>query len=424
VALDDNGIRDVTMARKTKPSGSGNGAPKSGRDKRLSLMREIETLRHGRLFIAYVTSTRPGFEIQIADDVLPFIHKHLNAGAAKAAKGVDLFIHSNGGHGTTPWRIVNLIREYTKDFAVLVPHHAFSAATLIALGANKIIMHKMGCLGPIDPSVANPFNPAHPQNPGQLIPISVEDVSAYFTLIKDDIGVQHEDELIQAVIALTDKIHPLALGNVQRSHQQSRLIARKLLRKHMPEVEREHEIDQLIENLKSNLYFHGHPINRVEARADLNLKVEDASTALERSMWALYEEYSQELKIKDRFNPVHEWDIHQPEPAQVAAAPSTQEIVAQIQQLAQAGVGLGSGLSEEQLVDLAAALLPHVSGTRKSAASKVRLTNIKGAYVEAIDSSDVFVTDLTIERATVNTPAGPQDAVKQEVLWQRWQVEN
>src|SRR6266581_7845462 len=109
------------MARKTKPSGSGNGAPKNGRDKRLSLMREIETLRHGRLFIAYVTSTRPGFEIQIADDVLPFIHKHLNAGAAKAAKGVDLFIHSNGGHGTTPWRIVNLIREYTKDFAVLVP---------------------------------------------------------------------------------------------------------------------------------------------------------------------------------------------------------------------------------------------------------------------------------------------------------------
>jgi ATP-dependent protease ClpP protease subunit len=69
----------------------------------------------------------------MADDVLPFIHKGLEASKEMAAKGVDLFIHSNGGNGTTPWRIVNLIREYTKDFAVLVPNHAFSAATLLAL---------------------------------------------------------------------------------------------------------------------------------------------------------------------------------------------------------------------------------------------------------------------------------------------------
>jgi hypothetical protein len=231
------------------------------RERRTALINQIEAKRGGRALLAYVTSTRPGFEVQMADDILPFIHQGLEAAKEKAKNGVDLFIHSNGGHGTTPWRIVNLIREYTKDFAVL------------ALGADKIIMHKMGCLGPIDPSVANAFNPTHPQNPGQLVPISVEDVSAYFALIKDDIGVQHEDELIQAVIALTKKIHPLALGNVQRSHKQSRMIATKLLRKHMPEAEREHEIDKLIENLKSNLFFHGHPINRGEAKADLKLKV-------------------------------------------------------------------------------------------------------------------------------------------------------
>ncbi len=55
---------------------------------------------------------------------------------------------------------MSLIRQYTNDFAVMVPLHPFSAATLIALGADKIIMHKMGCLGPIDPSVTNIFNPA------------------------------------------------------------------------------------------------------------------------------------------------------------------------------------------------------------------------------------------------------------------------
>jgi hypothetical protein len=409
--------------RQSKAPSSKNGDQKSGRTKRVSLISEIERVRGGRLLIAYVTSTRPGFEIQIADDVLPFLREHLEIGAAKARKGVDLFIHSNGGQGTTPWRIVSLIREYTKDFAVLVPHHAFSAATLIALGADTIIMHRMGCLGPIDPSVANPFNPAHPQNPGQLIPISVEDVSAYFTLVKEDIGVQHEDELVQAVIALTEKIHPLALGNVQRSHRQSRMIARKLLRKHMPETEREHEIDQIIENLKSNLYFHGHPINRIEAKTDLNLKVENASDELEQIMWALYEEYSKELKIMERFNPIHEWDIQQPAATPAASVPTTQDIMGQIQQLAALGVGLGGGLTERQVVDLAAAMIPHVSGPGKTTVDKVRLKDIKGAYVEAADSSRVFLTDLTVERAKVNTPAGPQDAIKQEVLWQRWQDE-
>ena len=220
----------------------------TSREKRIALIKAIESHRDGRLLIAYITSTRPGFEMHMGDDVLPFIHGCLEKHKTRAAKGVDLFIHSNGGSGTVPWRIVNLIREYTKQFTVLVPHHAFSAATLVALGADKVIMHKMGCLGPIDPSVTNPFNPAHPQNPAQLIPISVEDVSAYFALIKDDIGIQHEDELIQAVIALTEKIHPLALGNIQRSHKQSRMIATKLLRKHMPETESEHAIEKLVEN--------------------------------------------------------------------------------------------------------------------------------------------------------------------------------
>ncbi|MGA9314399.1 MAG: hypothetical protein WBV77_07210, partial [Solirubrobacteraceae bacterium] len=160
--------------------------------------------------------------MQIADDVLPIFHEHLEAAVEKAKKGVDLFIHSNGGSGTVPWRIVSLIREYTKSFAVLVPHRAFSAATLIALGADEIVMHRMGCLGPIDPSVANQFNPANPQNPSLPIPISVEDVTAYFRLVTEEVGITHEDELVQALVALTEKIHPLALGNVQRSHNQSR----------------------------------------------------------------------------------------------------------------------------------------------------------------------------------------------------------
>jgi hypothetical protein len=389
------------------------------RAERVALIEKIQALRSNRLCLVYVTSTRTGLEVQMADDVIRLFHDHLEAARDMASDGVDLFIHSNGGQGTVPWRLVSLIREYTKKFAVLVPHKAFSAATLVAMGADEIVMHRMGVLGPIDPSVANPFNPPNPQNPGQPLPISVEDVTAYFKLIQDEIGIHHEDELIQSVVALTEKIHPLALGNVQRSHHQARMMARKLLKQHMALDSDEHEIDQIIDNLKSNLFYHGHPINRREAKADLHLKVADASGDLADAMWQLYVEYENAMKMAEPFQPLHELD------AAVTAAtapPTTQQIIQQMLLLAQGGVGLGA-VNEQQLVGLAAAMIPVVTGAN-NAPSKVRLEKIAGAYVESARYADIVMIDLSIERFTINTPTGPQSGVRQEPIWQRWEREN
>jgi hypothetical protein len=36
-----------------------------------------------------------------------------------------------------------------------------------------------------------------------------------------------------------------------------------------------HELDEIIDTLASKLYFHGHPINRKEAREELKLKLVD-----------------------------------------------------------------------------------------------------------------------------------------------------
>jgi hypothetical protein len=55
-----------------------------------------------------------------------------------------------------------------------------------------------------------------------------------------------------ALIALTEKIHPLAIGNVQRQNNQSRVMARKLLLTLMTESE-QHKIETLIDTLKSDL---------------------------------------------------------------------------------------------------------------------------------------------------------------------------
>lgn len=266
---------------------------------RLARIRELEAVV-GCPVIAYVTSTRPNAEAQMGMDAIRFIYEHLRHLSPKPTK-LALLLHSNGGDGTVPWKLVTLLREYCDTLLVLVPFRAFSAATLTALGASEIYLHPMGMLGPTDPSITGPYNPRDPQNPSQQLPISVEEVLAYIALIREDAGINHEDQLVQAVTKLADHVHPIALGSVKRSHLQSRMMAKKLLELGQPSAD-EHRVKEIVTNLTSRLYFHGHPINRQEAK-QIGLHIHECSQELERAMWALYEEYERDLDMLSSFNP-------------------------------------------------------------------------------------------------------------------------
>jgi len=283
---------------------------------RIDIIKKLEAERHTHV-IAYVTSTRQNLEVPMAMDSIRKIYEHLRLiDKPKGKHNIDLFLHSNGGDGTVPWRLVTLIREYAAKFSVLVPHRAFSAATLTALGADSIVMHPMGMLGPTDPTVGNPFNPVNPLT-NQPIGISVEDVSAYIALIKEDAGIQHEDELVQAFNKLADNVHPLALGNVKRSISQSRMMAEKLLALHMNMKTDEHKVSEIVDKLTSKLFFHGHPINRREAKEQVGLeKVEYPPSIVEDLMWQLYLDYEQEIKMEEPFQPAMEFvsQVQQPRP--------------------------------------------------------------------------------------------------------------
>ncbi|MDD3607846.1 MAG: hypothetical protein PHQ20_03570 [Candidatus Moranbacteria bacterium] len=265
----------------------------------LDFIKELQTERGSKL-ITYIVSTRQGVNFVIADDAVRIIYDHLENLKIKKDDKVDLFLHSFGGAGLVPWKLVNLIREFSTNFEVLVPYKAYSAATLIALGANKIVMHPMAELGPVDPKVANEFNPVNPQ--GQPVGINVEDVASYISFIKDFVGIRHENELIQSLNTLTNNVHPLAIGNVHRFYSQSRMMARKLLKLHMTDPKDEHIIEEVAETLTSKLFFHGHPINRKEA-ANLKLKIDEPSEKIQNLMWNLYLSYEEELEMKTPFNP-------------------------------------------------------------------------------------------------------------------------
>ena len=52
-----------------------------------------------------------------------------------------------------------MIRLFCDEFEVIVPSKAHSTATLICLGADRVVMTKQATLGPIDPGINDPPNP-------------------------------------------------------------------------------------------------------------------------------------------------------------------------------------------------------------------------------------------------------------------------
>lgn len=269
------------------------------RPQRLEIMQKIGQKR-GAAVISYVTGDRENVSTRIAPDVVRILYRHLKMMGRRPQ--IDLFLYTRGGDVLTPWRLVNLFREYTERFCVLVPFRAYSAGTLLCLGADEIVMGKMGELGPIDPSVVNAFNPQDPANPCARLPVNIEDVYSYMALIAEKMGFYNEEAMARAFMVLADKIHPLALGNVHRNWMLIRSLANKMLGLRRDRLDSEQE-QNIVDYLTEKLYAHNYMITRREAVDEIGLPVAYADDELDDLMWALHEDMAVELKLREPFNP-------------------------------------------------------------------------------------------------------------------------
>ena len=64
---------------------------------------------------------------------------------------LDIIVHSPGGSAETAESIVSYLRKRFEHIRAIVPLAAMSAATMIVLSADEIVMGKHSQLGPIDP---------------------------------------------------------------------------------------------------------------------------------------------------------------------------------------------------------------------------------------------------------------------------------
>jgi hypothetical protein len=121
----------------------------------LDIRPKIENLLNKRVVFYFASETGKDNSSMINDEDAFIIENLLSTPSTK--DGLVLIIHSNGGYAISAERIIEVCKNYCKqkgagnEFWVLVPKKAKSAATILALGADKIYLRNTAELGPVDP---------------------------------------------------------------------------------------------------------------------------------------------------------------------------------------------------------------------------------------------------------------------------------
>lgn len=247
-----------------------------------------------RRLIAYLSGPGSG-DISLAD-AAP-IGSMLDA--IGTSDNLDLMINSPGGSGETAEKVIEMCRQHCrKEFRVVVPNFAKSAATMIALGADAIVMGYLSELGPIDPqytiSIGNVVQMVSGQSFIQAYETAQNKVKEAIVAEESPVGY------LQSLSAST--MEPAFIEHCRRGIEFSRDIAKKFLpkyqlrakfkgkkigKKRLETLAAEAAEDLLSANIR---FSHGRLIGGEEARDDVGLNV----VVLERddpaweAYWELY----------------------------------------------------------------------------------------------------------------------------------------
>ena len=121
---------------------------------RLSCYEAIEAIRKRPLliyaskFINALPNTPNNIDISDIDGFTDLVQS-----IKGKSDSIDVLLHSPGGQPDATERIVHILRNKFKEVHFIVPHSAYSAATMLALSGDSITLHPSATLGPIDPQI-------------------------------------------------------------------------------------------------------------------------------------------------------------------------------------------------------------------------------------------------------------------------------
>ncbi len=251
----------------------------------------IEEIRNSTV-ISFMTRPpgiiTPDSVMLVVDNLDTVIPK--SAGQEKKIKKLDLFLNSTGGSIDAAFKIVNICREYAEEFNVIVPLMAKSAATLICLGADQIVMPAIAELGPIDPIITHPSTGA---------PIPARSIKDFLALLakKDQTT---EEELSSVLTPLMNKLDPWIIGSYETALKISEDYAYRLLSAHMLKNDIK-KAKQVATNL-TIIPSHQYAISRTEAADEYKLNINKVNATdplydVIKSLFLIYTQFMNQNQI-------------------------------------------------------------------------------------------------------------------------------
>jgi hypothetical protein len=170
---------------------------------------------------------------------------------------LSLFIKSDGGSGQASLRMVNLLRQFVGRLTALVPLECASAATMLALGADRILMGPLAYLSAVDTSLTHDLSPIDRDN--DRVSVSQDELHRVVRLWQKQSGKDRENPYQ----SLFQYVHPLVVGAVDRSSALSTKLCLEILSYHMKDPKKGAKISN---TLNSTYPSHNYPIVLREAR--------------------------------------------------------------------------------------------------------------------------------------------------------------
>ena len=115
---------------------------------------------------------------------------------------VSVVLHSPGGSAEAADSLVALLRSRFKDVQFIVPRFAKSAATMLAMSGDRILMDELSELGPIDPQMIFTRN-------GETIVAPLQSIRDQFRLAQDE--VKDDADKLRAWMPILQQYGPALL---------------------------------------------------------------------------------------------------------------------------------------------------------------------------------------------------------------------
>jgi hypothetical protein len=236
------------------------------------LVHELEEKVQRTIIVYHANLGHPGSlmldpDAELLDNILSTIDRD------KYSKNMDLFVHSPGGLPEAAAKIVRVCRSYSKSFRVVVPSTAMSAATLLAMGADEIVMSDTSKLGPIDPQMPNTDRSGR-----QFLRPAKSFIDAFSMLISEAHQAIGQGRPAQAFLHLLSAQDPSWIIECVRSRKATEQLAKTFLKENMLKDKTEADIEQVVKTFitAGDEGTHGSPIFYDKAQTNgLRIKHED-----------------------------------------------------------------------------------------------------------------------------------------------------